>query len=100
MRNGGKTLDEMRSIAIGAARSKAREMDMDLSLRTAEDMLTILDDMLRAEMQSSKPAHRSWATSWYEQASETQIRLFKRDWLKWIHSQNEMKRDPSYQQAH
>lgn len=62
MRNGGKTLDEMRMLAMQAARSKTREMRIDPQTQTADDMLMILDDLLRAQKQSSKPFAYTWAT--------------------------------------
>lgn len=84
VRNGGKTLAEVRSLAMGAARSKARAIGMKPEECSADDMLAILDDIAREH------GTKNWASKWYLEASETQIKLFRKEWKQWIREQMEM----------
>lgn len=72
--------EETRAIALGAARSKARAMGMKPELLDAEDMLTILDDVARADA-------RLIASQWYLGASTRQIALFRKEWKQWRNEQ-------------
>lgn len=74
-------LAEMRSIAMGATRSKARAMGIDPTTQSADDMLTILDDVARVIPDAI-------ACQWYSKASEHQIRLFRREWTAWVKRQS------------
>ncbi len=66
---------EQRSIALGAVRSQLRRLHIDLATVSAEEALAVLDDLHRAEPDLL-------ACIWYEQASDHQIRLFRREWKR------------------
>ena len=71
---------EMRSVALGAARSKARIMGLDPMTMTPDDALAVLDDVYRVTPDLI-------ASLWYESASDTQIDLFHKEWKQWQRSQ-------------
>jgi hypothetical protein len=74
-------LSEQRSIALGASRSKMRATGIDPKLATAQDALRILDDSYRIDPDTI-------AAQWYWNASGNQIKLFEREWRKWIKNQH------------
>ena len=71
------TLREKRATALGAVRSQMRRMGIDFKSETANDALTVLDDIARTEPNLI-------ASEWYLNASDNQIALFKREWRKHI----------------
>ena len=64
---------EMRQVAIRAIRSEARRTGREPETFDAETALTILDDMYRIDPEVI-------ASLWYGQASDNQIKLFKKEW--------------------
>lgn len=66
---------EQRQIAQGAARSQLRRLQIDVQSASADDALTVLDDLYRSEPDLI-------ASIWYAQASEHQIKLFCQEWKK------------------
>lgn len=64
---------QQREIALGATRSEARRQHFDVDTLSANDALAILDDLLRKEPDLI-------ASKWYAQASDNQIKSFKREW--------------------
>lgn len=69
----------MRRFAIGAARSEMRRAEYSTERMTPEAALRILDDLARKDRHSE-------ASIWYLNASDNQIKLFKREWRKyWYH---------------
>lgn len=73
-------LSIQRAIAISAARTQLRLIGLlheDLVYKTRSDeALEVLDDLLRKN-------NRLIASIWYKNASEYQLRLFRRDWRRW-----------------
>jgi hypothetical protein len=67
------TQAEMRSIAIRAIRSQARRQGIEPETIDADAALRILDDIYRVDPEII-------ASVWYGQASDNQIREFKREW--------------------
>jgi hypothetical protein len=68
---------EMRQIALGAARSYLRSMDINPLDVDGNGALAALDDICRTE--SSLIVY-----VWYHQInSDNQIKLFKQEWNKW-----------------
>jgi hypothetical protein len=65
-----------RDVALSAARAQMRRMGMAPETKTAEDALKVLDDLARVEP-------FLMAVSWYTEANENQIRLFKKEWEEW-----------------
>lgn len=64
---------EMRQVAIRAIRSEARQTGREPETFDAETALTILDDIFRIDPEVI-------ASLWYGDASDNQIKLFKREW--------------------
>jgi hypothetical protein len=71
---------EMRQIAIGATRSQLRRLNIDPRKASSDDALEALDDIYRVEPELI-------ASLWYGNASDNQIRLFRREWEKWLKPQ-------------
>jgi hypothetical protein len=78
-----KTKNELRAIALGAARSILRNqgrMPEKCSYRVA---LAVLDDMARQEYHKDK-----YFAIWYIEASESkfdnQYNLFRKEWNDWV----------------
>ncbi len=69
------TKQEQRRLALGAVRSEARKHLNPTSL-TAIEALAVLDDLGRSE-----PA--LIASQWYRDASDAQIKAFKKEWETW-----------------
>lgn len=67
---------EMRRIALSAARASLRNKGIDPMDVQAYSGLAALDDLCRTDTDTL-------AAVWYENASENQIILFKREWRKW-----------------
>jgi hypothetical protein len=67
------TKQEQRRIAQGAVRSTARRQGIDPATLTAAQALAMLDDLYRVI-----PA--LVASMWYSTASDTQIKLFAKEW--------------------
>ncbi len=70
------TQAEYRKIALGAIRSQARSQHIDPETMSAEDALAILDDLYRM-------TPNLVASLWYGQASDSQVKIFKREWDAW-----------------
>ena len=68
---------ELRGLAIATARAQFRIMGLKAEDMTADDALTVLDDLLRDQP-------HLWASIWYDEASDNQIKLFKREWATWV----------------
>ncbi len=75
------TQTEQRHIVLGAARSELRRLKMPLDpyAISFEDVLAVLDDLCRVEPDLV-------ASQWYRQASEHEIRLLRREWLRQRHT--------------
>ncbi len=70
----GMTMQEKRSIALGAVRSQLRRLGVSIDRSISiDDVLCVLDDLYRAEPDLV-------ASKWYANASEYQITLLRRDW--------------------
>jgi hypothetical protein len=70
------TQAEMRDIALGAIRSQARQMNIEPETMDADEALTVLDDIYRVDPDII-------ASVWYGEASDNQIKMFKREWRQW-----------------
>ena len=64
---------EMRQIALRAARSRMRMMGIEPESSDSDDALAVLDDSYRV-------APDTIAAIWYGNASDNQIKMFKREW--------------------
>ena len=64
---------EMRQIATRAIRSEARRTGRNPESLDADTALRILDDIFRIDPEII-------ASLWYGNASDNQLRLFKREW--------------------
>src|SRR5258708_40158254 len=75
------TQTEQRHIALGTARSELRRLGVPLDPYTVsfKEVLAVLDDLCRAKPDLV-------ASQWYRQASEHEIRLLRREWLRQWHS--------------
>lgn len=71
---------EYRKIALGAIRSQARRQHIDPTTMSADDALAVMDDISRVDPQI-------YASVWYDQASDAQMKQFKREWNAWKRSQ-------------
>ena len=67
---------QKRRIAIGATRSEIRRLGEQPHFYTPERALQVLDDLLRSEPDLI-------ASQWYDNASEAQRQLFRKEWAKW-----------------
>jgi hypothetical protein len=70
------TQQEARHIAIGATRSYLRSMGYTTDEMTAQDALAAIDDIARSEPGTI-------AGEWFINASDNQIKLYKREWRAW-----------------
>lgn len=72
------TMDEMRSVALGAARSRLMGLGIDPLEADADSALNTLDDALRQDPDLI-------ASIWYNFASDGthQFQVFRREWRKW-----------------
>ncbi len=70
------TKQEMRRIASGATRSYLRSMNFTIVEMTADVALGALDDLARSEPNLI-------AGQWWNEASDNQVRLFKKEWRGW-----------------
>jgi len=68
--------EKARRIAAGAARSQLRRWGIDPKTVDAASALRVLDDIYRVDPELI-------ASLWYGEASDNQIRLFKKEWIKW-----------------
>ena len=68
---------EKRQTAIGATRSQMRTMGINPKSENSQEALTVLDDNARSEPNLI-------ASEWYIEASDNQIRLYKKDWNEYI----------------
>src|SRR2546422_10942781 len=69
-------MKEKRAIALGAARSQLRRLGTPLDHSVAfQSVLEVLDDLHRSEPDLI-------ASQWYANASDNQIKLFRREWRK------------------
>ena len=66
-------LKELRKIALGAARSYLREQGTDPAQVEAQAAMEALDDLYRIDQ-------ATLASIWYGQASDNQVREFRREW--------------------
>ena len=73
MKNSKMTIHERREIAHGAARSILRAYGYDPRHCTVKQALAVLDDMARHEP-------KMYASVWYMDASDSQMKLFKTEW--------------------
>ena len=78
------TPDEARKIALGATRSYLRKQGIDPGTAGVEDALKALDDL-----QNAYPG--KICAKFSEFASITQIKLFIRDWKKWLREAKEFR---------
>lgn len=67
---------QKRQTAISAARSELRAAGDDPATIDAATALTVLDDLARQEPNLT-------AAVWYMEASDNQIRTFRREWAAW-----------------
>lgn len=75
-----QTQTEQRELALSATRGVARQKKFNPEKLSADDMLLLLDDWSRTDRGESP------ACNWYRQASDNQIRLYKREhnaWVRW-----------------
>jgi hypothetical protein len=68
---------EMRQIAVRAIRSQARRQGIEPETLDADAALRVLDDIYRVDPEVI-------ASAWYGNASDSQIKQFKREWRRWI----------------
>jgi hypothetical protein len=67
---------EARRVAIGAVRSELRRHKENPVIVSALDAEKVLDDIARQDSQLI-------ASIWYREASDAQIKLFRREWNVW-----------------
>ena len=68
-----RTKAEQCSMALGAAKAQLRKTGVDIAFVPFKDVLAVLDDLNRAELDLV-------ASQWYAQASHHQRRLLRREW--------------------
>jgi len=68
--------DTQREIAMSAARSHLREQGIDPLTCDSEDALIALDDLSRLDSGLV-------GSQWYLEATDNQVKLFRREWRKW-----------------
>jgi hypothetical protein len=66
-------LAEMRRVATGAVRSQLRRQGINPKTVDADSALRMLDDIYRVDPELI-------ASLWYGEASNNQIKLFKKEW--------------------
>jgi hypothetical protein len=70
------SMQEKRSIALGAAKSQLRRMGVSIDRSVPfDDVLAVLDDLHRTEPDLI-------ASQWYVHAPDRQIALLRRDWKR------------------
>lgn len=82
--------DNARKIALGATRSYLRKQGIDPGTAGVEDALRALDDLQRAYPGKI-------CAKFSEFASITQIKLFIRDWKKWLREAESLKEAQEYE---
>lgn len=80
-------IDEKRNIALGATRSIIRRSGSDPLEVTADEALDALHDWTYYNWE----ARGKVAAEWYDNASESQLKKFKREWNKWQEEKRQRK---------
>lgn len=73
---------EARKVAIGAVRSELRRHSQSPVMISPLDAEKVLDDIARQDSQLI-------ASIWYLNASDAQVKLFRREWNAWVKENRE-----------